>query len=177
MQSAVFSTLGLFSVSQELSGMGMAHLTDADPELIAEESLSLAAVATARAIEATSAEHKPLADAMLMAPFMYRDYLVGTAMLESDDASQADRGAEIGERLERKIAFYATHLPQATLPTGSVLKNAMLLWMGRISPPGMPTGPEQRLDDSGAVERLQAHTRLTSAHIRHLVGGAPSGQG
>ena len=52
MQSAVFTTLGLFSVSQELSGMVMAHLHEADPEVVAEESLCLAATATARAIEA-----------------------------------------------------------------------------------------------------------------------------
>lgn len=168
MQSAVFTTLGLFSVSQELSGMVMAHLEGADPELIAEESLSVAATATARAIEATSASQSALSESILLAPFLYRDYLVGTAMLEADDTSQADRGVEIGKRLERKIAFYGTHLPRATLPSGSVLKNAMLLWMGRISPPGMSTGPEQRLDASGAVDRLQAHIRLTAAHIRHV---------
>ncbi len=148
--------------------MVMGLLRGADPELIAEESLSLAATATARAIEATSSDQKTLSESILVAPFLYRDYLVGTAMLEADDAAQADRGTEIGERLERKIAFYATHLPKETLPTGSILKNAMLLWMGRISPPGMSTGPEQRLDASGAVERLAAHVRLIAAHIRHV---------
>ena len=148
--------------------MVMGLLQGADPELIAEESLSLAATATARAIEASSADQKTLSESILVAPFLYRDYLVGTAMLEADDAAQADRGAEIGERLERKIAFYATHLPKETLPTGSILKNVMLLWMGRISPPGMTTGPEQRLDASGAVDRLAAHVRLTAAHIRHV---------
>jgi hypothetical protein len=171
-QQAVFTTLGLFSVSQELSGMAMAHLRDADPELLAEESLSLAAAATARAIEATVPAGQDLADALLVAPFLYRDYLVGTAMLESGDASQAERGADIGERLERKMAFYATHLPKATLPTGSVLRNAMLLWMGRISPPGMTTGPEERLDACGAVPRLQAHVRLTASHVRHAASDA-----
>lgn len=148
--------------------MVMAHLRGADPELIAEESLCLAATATARAIEATSSAQSALSESVLLAPFLYRDYLVGTAMLEAEDSSQAERGAEIGERLERKIAFYGTHLPKATLPSGSILMNAMLLWMGRISPPGMSTGPEQRLQSSGAVECLQAHIRLTTAHIRHL---------
>lgn len=148
--------------------MVMAHLEGADPELVAEESLSLAATATARAIEATSSGQNALSESVMLAPFLYRDYLVGTAMLESDDTAQADRGSEIGERLERKIAFYGTHLPKATLPTGSILKNVMLLWMGRISPPGMSTGPEQRLDDSGAVDRLAAHIRLVAAHIRHV---------
>ncbi len=169
MQSAVFTTLGLFSVSQELSGIAMVHLTDADPEMVAEESLSLAATATARAIEATSSTGQDvLSESLLLAPFLYRDYLVGSAMLESDDAGHAERGAEIGKRLERKIAFYGTHLQKATLPTGSVLKNAMLLWMGRISPPGMPTGPEERLAASGAVDRMSAHVRLIAAHIRHI---------
>ncbi|MDA0378276.1 MAG: hypothetical protein O3C45_00130 [Bacteroidetes bacterium] len=172
MQHAVFITFGLFSVSQELSAMAMAHLADADPELLAEESLSLAAAATSRAIEATAPSHQDLADALMVAPFLYRDYLVGTAMLESGDATQAERGADIGQRLERKMAFYATHLPKATLPTGSVLRNAMLLWMGRISPPGMPTGPEARLDACGAVPRLQAHVRLTAAHLRHTDAGS-----
>jgi len=169
MQSAVFTTLGLFSVSQELSGMVMAHLHEADPEVVAEESLCLAATATARAIEATSSSgQNKLSESVLLAPFLYRDYLVGSAMLETEDAATADLGAEIGERLERKSAFYGTQLPKATLPTGTLLKNAMLLWMGRISPPGMPNGPEERLEASGAIDRMRGHVRLIAAHIRHV---------
>jgi len=170
LQPVIFSTLGVFTVSQELSGMAMSVLQNADPELVAEESLCLASVATARSIEASAGEEKEWSDSLLVTPFLYRDFLVGTAMLEAGDPDKQEAGPDIGERLERKMAFYAVHLPASTLPTGSVLRNALLLWMGRISPPGMSTGPEERLDACGAIERLQTHVRLLAAHARHVSG-------
>jgi len=166
-QPAIFSTLGVFSLAQELSGLAMALLDGADAELVAEECLCLVSVATARAIEATSPQERDLWESLLVTPFLYRDYLLGSVMIESDDAAQAQAGSVIGERLERKAAFYAVHLPAATLPTGSILYNVMLLWMGRISPPRMTTGPEERLEKIRGQEKLESHIRLVAAYVRH----------
>lgn len=143
-------------------------MPDADPELIAEESISLVSVATGRTVEATLPEASDLAEALMITPFLYRDYIIGAAMIESKDAVQGESGLAIGERLERNTAFYAAHLQPGQLPTGSILRNAMLLWMGRISSPGLASGPEQRLDELDFVSKVELHTRLVAARIRQL---------
>jgi len=167
-QPAIFSTLGIFSTSQEISGLAMSSLTDGDAELVAEETLCLVSVVTARTIEAIAPGMDELSQSLLVTPFLYRDYLVGSVMLESTDAAQGSQGVLIGERLERKSAFYTAHLPASKLPTGSVLRNVALMWMGRISPPGMPTGPEERLDGIGVTDRLNTHIRLIASHVRQV---------
>ncbi|MDA1028863.1 MAG: hypothetical protein O3B41_07420 [Bacteroidetes bacterium] len=165
-QPAIFSTLGILSVSQEISGLALSIMNSAEAELVAEESICLLAVASARTVEAIAPEEADLASSLMIAPFLYRDYLIGAAMVESGDHGRGEEGVRIGERLERKIAFYAAHLRAGELPTGSVLKNAMLLWMGRISPPRMPSGPEDRLDEIEATAKVSCHLKLIAAHLK-----------
>jgi len=170
LQHAAFATFGLFTLSQELAGRAREVIPEGDPEILAEEGLCLAAAVTARTVEAVLGTDAELARALLAAPFLYRDYLVGSAMLASGDQTIRSVGADIGQRLERKMAFYASHLEPGVLPSGSKLKEKALLWMGRISPPKMTTGPEQRLADSGVVPRLETHVRLVAAHVRNQSG-------
>jgi hypothetical protein len=165
-QPAIFSTLGILAVTQEISGLALSVLDPADAELVAEESICLLSVATGRTVEAVAPDETDLASSLIMTSFLYRDYLIGGAMIESGDLSRGEEGVAVGERLERKTAFYAAHLKAGDLPMGSSLKNVMLLWMGRISPPRMSTGPEDRLESIGAIGRVECHLKLVAAHLR-----------
>ncbi len=165
-QPAIFTTLGLLSVTQELSGLALSEMEMAKPELVAEETICLLAVATGRAIESLDSSYPDLGLSVMMTPFLYRDYLIGTAMIESGDLSRGEEGVQVGERLEKKMAFYTAHLPAGQFPMSSSLRNVMLMWMGRISPPGMPSGPEDRLDGIGAIEKVACHLKLVVAHVR-----------
>ncbi|MEQ9103284.1 MAG: hypothetical protein RIE53_01155 [Rhodothermales bacterium] len=165
-QAAVFAGLGVLSATQEIAGAVMAGMPEADPELVAEETLCLLAVVSARVAQATGGADETFAHAILAAPFLYRDYLVGTAMLESGDQATAELGAVIGARLERKMAFYVAHFPPGAHPPPPQIREKMLLWMGRISPPKMPSGPEDRLDASGVVDRVVHHGRLMSTLLK-----------
>jgi hypothetical protein len=169
-QPAIFSTLGILAVSQEISGLALSLMDSAEAELVAEESICLLAVASARTVEAVAPEESDLAESLMITPFLYRDYLIGATMIESGDLSRGEEGRQIGERLERKTAFYAAHLLPGIFPTGAVLKNIMLLWMGRISPPKMPSGPEKRLDDIEGTSKVECHLKLVAAHLRQSRG-------
>ena len=89
-----FATLGLVGITHELAGAAMAGIDGADPELVAEETLCLAATATARAAEVGLRAEPALAQAvvpvLLDLPFTYRDYLVGGTMIAQQDASMLD---------------------------------------------------------------------------------------
>lgn len=156
----------MLSATQEVAGAIMSGMPEADPELVAEETLCLLAVVSARVSQAVRPLDEALAHALLAAPFLYRDYLVGTAMLESGDQATAELGSVIGARLERKMAFYVAHFPPGAHPSPAHIREKMLLWMGRISPPKMPSGPEDRLTDSGAVERVVHHGRLLATLLK-----------
>jgi len=173
-QNAVFSGIGILSTTQEIAGTVLSVMPEADAELVAEETLCLLATVSARACQAAGPEHEALARSCLAAPFLYRDYLVGTAMLESNDPAAGQLGETIGERLERKMAFYVSHLEAGRLPSPEVLRDKMLLWMGRISPPKMPSGPEERLDGLPVVDRVMNHARLLGTRVRHSAGNDPS---
>jgi hypothetical protein len=87
-------------------------------------------------------------------------------MLESGDRETAELGSVIGARLERKMAFYVAHFPPGGHPSPQHIREKMLLWMGRISPPKMPSGPEERLDRSGAVDRVVRHGQLMATLLK-----------
>ena len=117
---AAFATLGVLSATQDLARICLGSLTEADPELVAEETLCLVATATARAAEVglraqpeTAAAAVPV---LLDLPFLYRDYLVGGAMIAQEDAALLDANEAVYRRLQRKQEFYAVHLPPAGSP-------------------------------------------------------------
>ena len=166
-----FATLGVLSTTQDLARATLGGIGGADPELVAEETLCLAATATARAAEvglreAPAGPAAAMAAALLELPFTYRDYLIGGAMLAEGDASLVSAGEQAQERLQRKQQFYTVHLPENQFPGQHALTDKMALWMGRVSPPKLPELPQKRLDTLNLVPLLLTHLKLVLAAAR-----------
>ncbi len=169
-----FAALGALSTTQELARAVLVRVEEADPELVAEESLCLVATATARAAqvgwraapEAAQGAARAVVPGLQALPFTYRDYLIGGAMLDAEDASLAEAAEHVYQRLARKQEFYGAHLPEGQFPGQHVLRDAMELWMGRISPPGLPEPPQERLRKLELVPRLLTHVKLVLAAAR-----------
>lgn len=165
-----FATLGALSTTQDIARLTLGSIEDADPELVAEETLCLVATATARAAEVGLQDDPTLAGTaaqpLLDLPFTYRDYLIGGAMITQQDTSLLDTGEEVYQRLQRKREFYAVHLPAGQFPGERALKEKMELWMGRVSPPGLPEMPADRLASLGLVSTLVTHLKLVLAFGR-----------
>lgn len=177
-QFTAFATLGVIGTTQDLSRQVLSNIDGADPELVAEETLCLVATASARAAQVGLREHPELAETvvpvLLDLPFSYRDYLVGGAVLMEKDTSLLDANEEVYRRLTRKQEFYTVQLPSGQFPGEHVLNDKMELWMGRISPPKLPTSPEERLHELNLVATLLTHLKLVLAFGRR--GEAPGGQ-
>jgi hypothetical protein len=169
---AAFATLGALGTTQDLARAAIESMADAGPDLevVAEETLSLVAVATARAAEIGLRDHADVAEAVLPTlldlPFSYRDYLIGGAMIAQKDASLLDANEEIYQRLQRKQDFYAVHLPEGQFPGDRALQDKLPLWMGRISPPGLPETPSDRLDALDVQSTLVTHLKLVLAFAK-----------
>jgi hypothetical protein len=173
-----FAATGAVSATQDLVRRVRGSVEGADPELVAEETLVLVAVATSRAVEvglreAPADTREALTETLLDLPFTYRDYLVGRAMLAEADAADAMAGGAeaMRERLERKRQFYTTHLPAGRFPGERALTDKMALWMGRISPPKLPEMPQERLEKLALVDHLVAHLKVVLAAARRRTQG------
>lgn len=175
--ATAFATVGTLGLVQDLTHAVLDSIGDmegADPELVAEETLCLVAVATARAAD-VGLEDEPdcgpaIVQALLDLPFTYRDYLLGKAMIEEERPELSQVAEEVRERLGRKREFYTTHLPEGQFPGPHALSDKMELWMGRISPPKLPETPQERLESLGLVAPTVAHLKLILAYGRR---GAP----
>jgi len=169
---ATFATLGALGVTQDLIHACVPALEGADPELLAEESLCLVSTATARSVEVgledASAGLSAASACLLDLPFMYREYLVGGAIIAQSAPELADAHGEVEQRLARKQSFYGVHLPQGQFPGRRLLEDKMALWMGRISPPGLPDLPVVRLERLGLVDVLSTHLRLVLAYTKKV---------
>lgn len=175
-QFTAFATLGILGTTQDLAQTVLASVEEADPELVAEETLCLVATASARAAAVGLREAPELAEVVLPTlldlPFTYRDYLVGGAVIEQKDTSLLDANEEVYRRLQHKQEFYKVHLPENTFPGEHALKEKMELWMGRVSPPRLPESPQERLEKLDLVPALVTHLKLILAFGRR--GQAPS---
>jgi len=165
-----FSTLGVLSTTQELANHTLAAVEGGNPELLAEETLCFVATTTARAAE-VSLRNMPEAaaavgSALLELPFIYRDYLVGGEMIAAPEAASLKAHEAVYERLSRKQAFYAAHLPPNRFPGEVALTEKMALWMGRVSPPKQPELPTDRMNRLDLVTILYLHLRLVLAFGR-----------
>lgn len=169
-----FATLGTLASVQELAGAVLESIPGADPEVVAEETLALVATATARAAETALRDAPDVARAaraaLLELPFLYREYLAGGALLMQQDAALVDAHDAVRDRLARKRQFYATHLPEGQFPGERALTDKMALWMGRVSGPGLPEKPDERLARLGLVELLLTHLKLVLAYGRRTAG-------
>jgi hypothetical protein len=175
-----FATVGTLGLVQDLTHAVLGHVGDdenAEPALVAEETLCLIATATARAAEVglqDEDEHRPpLVRTLLDLPFTYRDYLIGKAMVADQRPELSEMGEQVRERLQKKRSFYTTHLPEGQFPGPHALEDKMELWMGRVSPPGLQESPQTRLQELGLVEPTVAHLKLILAYGRR--GAPPAG--
>ncbi|MBO6574263.1 MAG: hypothetical protein JJ896_02510 [Rhodothermales bacterium] len=156
-----FAVLGAVTTAQQIAGRCLESMEGADPELVAEETLALLSVTTARTLR----EHALVAETLAQLPLTYRDYVVGGAVLSAEDQSEAILSAETAsyERLGRKLSFYEAHFPPGKLPGPRALKDKMELWMGRISPPGLPESPRKRMEKLQLVSVVETHLKLVRA--------------
>ncbi len=166
-----FASLGILSATQDLVRSVLPSLTDAaSPELVAEETLALVATVTARAAEVglqgTLAE--VVGAALLETPFLYHDYLLGGQLVAEGSEGEVEVDQSVYERLGRKMEFYGVHFPVGQFPGPRALADKLPLWMGRISPPKLPTTPGERLGETGLVDLLTTHLRLVLAFAQRV---------
>ncbi|MDX1740636.1 MAG: hypothetical protein R3178_05045, partial [Rhodothermales bacterium] len=123
-----FATAGVVTTAQELATVVLRDIEGADSSLVAEETLCLVALTSARAIQAAS---DSLAEDVISAiqdlPFLYRDYILGGALIE-DPERDADADQDIYQRLGRARSFYAAHFPPGDFPGPRAIEDKMELW-------------------------------------------------
>lgn len=176
-----FAALAVLSTTQDLVRTVLPALTDADgqpaadPEVVAEESLVLVATLTARALEVglrtAPGLVEPVGSAVLETPFLYHDFLLGAQLIAEGAEGEVEVDQSVYDRLARKAEFYAAHFPIGRFPGPASLRDKLPLWMGRVSPPRLPTTPEARLADTDAAGLLTTHLRLVMAFAQRE-GGA-----
>jgi hypothetical protein len=165
-----FATLGTVSTAEDIARHLIEQVEGIDAELAVEETLCLVATATARAAE-LGAQEDPARlaaapDVIMNLPVTYRDYMVGGLVMEKQNPALLQTAGEILTRLRRKQEFYAAHFPPNQFPGERALGDKMALWMGRVSPPGLPDMPGDRLERLGLVPLLLVHLRLVLAFAR-----------
>ncbi len=171
-QLTAFATLGTLLTTQDIVRTLFAHMPEADPEVLAEETLALLSVLTARAAEAGLRSAPELASSvvpvLLDLPFAYRDYLTAGVVLSTGNAELAGSGEEMFLRLRRKAEFYQLHFPAGRYPSEPMLREKLEFWMGRISPPGQPDAPSQRLERTETLPLIRTHMQVILARARQL---------
>ena len=172
-----FAAPAALSATQDVVRRVLPALTDqADPGLVAEETLALLATVTARAAEVGLQTHRDALEAagpaLAELPFLYHDYLLGAEFVAGGAEGDVEPDQSVYDRLDRKGAFYGAHLPPGRFPGPSALAQKLPLWMGRVSPPKLPTTPDARLRDLGVVDLVAAHARLVLAFAQRAAGGA-----
>lgn len=165
-----FATIGTLNVTQHLAAAVLEDIEGAEPDLVAEETLCIVSTATSRVAAVGLRDDPEIAEAAAAAlfdvPFIYRDYLIGGEMLDAQDRSLSDAADQVYVRLQRKRQFYSVHLPPNEFPGERVLSEKMGLWMGRVSPPGLPEMPTGRLEKLRLVSPLLTHLKLVLAYGR-----------
>lgn len=175
---AAFASLAVLTTTQDLLRSVLPTLTDAsgqpagDPEVVAEETLVLVATTSARAVEvgarANAALVEVAAPAVLEVPFLYHDYLLGAELVAQGAEGDVEVDQGVYDRLARKAEFYGVHFPVGRFPGPAALREKLPLWMGRISPPKLPTTPDARLEESGLIPLLETHLRLVLAFSQRV---------
>ena len=172
-QIASFGSLGILTVTQDVSGRITGAFPEFDQESVAEETLCVVTAVTAASVASVerSADLEVAIRTLRSVPYSYRDYLFGQMVL-SDEAEIAEGYSEsIGKRIDRKMNFYNTHLSKGLHPTPTKgLQNIMLLWMGRISPPGREDSAADRLDQLEILPFLLRHYTLMASFATHCLG-------
>lgn len=176
-QIAAFGSLGILTVTQDLSGRVQQAFPEFNREIVAEETLCLVSALTAECI-GSMAGSAFITDALATlrtVPYSYRDYLLGQLILTDSDAVPEGFSENIGRRIGKDMNFYSSHLSRAFQSTSTeALQTILLLWMGRISPSGCKDEPLTRLARIDPTDLLQRHVTLMTAFARHCLGsGTP----
>ena len=178
-RTTAFASLGVLSTTQDLLRAVLPTLTDAaSPELVAEETLALVATTTARAVEVGLKDGglvEAVGRTVLETPFLYHDFLLGARLVAEGAEGDVEVDQSVYERLGRKMEFYGVHFPVGRFPGPRALDDKLPLWMGRISPPKLPTTPGERLGETGLVDLLAGHLRLVLAFAQRESGEASAG--
>ena len=175
-----FAAPAVLSTTQDVVRAVLPVLTDqADPEVVAEETLALVATVTARAAEVGLRDRpdarSAVGPALAEVPFLYHDFLLGAALVATGAEGDVEPDQGVYARLDRKAAFYGAHLAPGRFPGPSLLREKLPLWMGRVSPPKLPTSPDARLAETGLVDVVAAHARLVTAFAQKAAGEAEAG--
>lgn len=173
-----FATAGALHTAQDLTARVLQGVPTADVEVVAEETLALVAIATARAAEVGlggAPEAASVSGALQDLPLLYRDYFAGAAALEDPETAHALAGAaaHARTRLDRKRAFYRAHLPEGAFPGERALTDKLPLWVGRVSGPGLAVNPDAFAAQIEAAPVLALHLRLVLAFARRAGGETP----
>jgi hypothetical protein len=163
-----FAGMAVISTTQDLLRTVLPGLTDAvDLDVASEETLALVATTSARAVEVGLRDVSALAEAVgtavLETPFLYHDLLLGARLVDEGAEGEIEVDQSVYDRLARKMEFYGVHFPVGRFPGPAALRDKLPLWMGRISPPRLPTNPDARLDETGVLDLLSTHLRLVLA--------------
>ena len=165
-----FVTAGVVTTAQEIATVVLRDIEGIDSSTLAEETICLVVLTSARAVEA--AAHPSTADAASAIrdlPFLYRDYIIGGAIIEDPDRA-VDEDQAVYERLARTRSFYEAHFPSGAFPGPRAVEDKLALWMGRISPPRLQELPTDRLKRLELAPRLITHLRLTLEFARQSSG-------
>lgn len=168
-----FAGLAVLSTTQDVLRTVLPALTDdASRDVVAEETLVLVATLTARAAEVGLKQAPALLDsvgsAILEAPFLYHDFLLGAQLVAEGAEGEVEVNQDVYDRLARKSEFYGAHFPVGSFPGPSALRAKLPLWMGRVSPPGLPTSPDERLRTLPLADLLNTHLRLVLAFTQRV---------
>lgn len=174
-RTVAFAAPAALSTTQDVVRAVLPALTDqADAELVAEETLAMVATVTARAAEVGLRQRagalEAAGPALAEVPFLYHDFLLGAQVVAAGGEGDHEPDQSVYERLDRKLAFYTAHLAPGRFPGPSLLREKLPLWMGRVSPPKLPTAPDARLREIGLVDVVAAHARLVLAFAQKAAG-------
>lgn len=167
---ATFISTGILTTVQQILGTALTEIAGADPDLVAEETLSMVSVLTARQVAGVLEGHSPLEAALVPVlreiPNTYYDYLVGTSVVHHGEAAAGTDRAY--DRLDRKRQFYER---QAEGGVGSVqgITSVLRDWLLRISPPSAPGVPSLDVEAAGVEAALEVHLMLVEAYTRRAI--------
>ena len=168
-----FSVIGIATTTQQLTHAVAGEASD-DLELIAEESLALASVTTARVLEIEGKGRSEVAanvlPTILKVPFTYLDYILGSEVLQAPEGTAIPEVQTTYDRISRKMNFYFSHFVPGSYPGPKIVNEKMALWMGRISSPGLHEHPIQRLERLEVVAVLNRHLKLVREFARQQLG-------
>lgn len=170
-RASTFVALGVLTTTQHIAGLVLERFGGADPQLVAEESLALVSVASARAasvgFDPSSAVRAAVCQSALELPYLYHEYLIGELSVREGRAAE-DVAVDLHGRMDRIREFYLAHLPDGVFPGERALREKMELWMGRVSPPRTGVHPSETLSAIDAVAQVANHCRVVLAYCRSL---------